>query len=299
MSWHVVQDKEFRMTFWAKILTLIILVLSIVFAAMSGVLFAKRQDYRAELVLTNKQRAEEKTKDNATIDRLESEKSDLATDLSAKQTELSTAKSQVDLLTNDMEEMRGKVEQLQGTLAKEQDNVTTLTQATNDLVSRNDVLGQENGRIRQENLALTENLANEQNTVNNLKKEVASLTEQRETLQAGLTDARETIQLNEEVFAELAKRNIEAQTVIAGLTAVPQIKARVMTVDPKTNLVVLNAGSEQGVRKNFEFTIFRDDKFVAKVIVFDTDKDMSAARIATRSPDIDIKQGDQAWTRLQ
>lgn len=287
------------MTFWAKILIITMLVLSLTFAAMSGVLFAKRQDYRAELALANATSAEKLGKANQAIDRLESEKSDLATELSAKQTELSTTKGQVDLLTNDLQAMRGNVEQLQSTLAKEQDSVATLAQANESLVSRNDVLTKENNTVRQENITLTKNLADEQNTVNTLKNEVASLTEERQTLQSNLADARETINLNEEVFAELSKRNIEAQSVIAGLTAVPQIKARVMTVDPETNLVVINAGSEQGVRKNFEFTIFRGDKFIAKVNVFDTNEDMSAARIVSQSKDIDIRQGDQAWTRLQ
>ncbi len=37
------------MTFWAKLLIVVVFILSLIFASMSAVLFGKREDFRAQL----------------------------------------------------------------------------------------------------------------------------------------------------------------------------------------------------------------------------------------------------------
>jgi len=284
------------MTFWAKFLIVVILVLSVIFAAISTVLFAKHQDYRNELV---EQSAKYETYYNTAEGdkaRLQNELVIKSDELARKQTELKASELQVDSLTAELTETKADVVEEQSRLAKAQDSVNTLTIGNQALAKANEKLLGENETVRKENVALTKSLADEQKVTNDLKGQVATLTDQRDGLQEDLHAANETIQLNEEIFAELSRRNIEAQTVIAGLTAVPDIRGLVVTVQPAENLVILNVGSNQGVRKNFEFTIYRDDKFVAKVIVFDTEDDLSAARIVSRK--LSIERGDQAATRL-
>jgi len=125
---------------------------------------------------------------------------------------------------------------------------------------------------------------------------VTELEKLRDSLQTQLAQAKDTIALNEEVFAELSKHGIEARTVIAGLQNVPPIDGLVIAVLPDTHTVALNVGSKQGVRKNFNFTIFRGPDFIAKVNVFDVEEKRCAAQIITSSGP--VKVGDAAQTRL-
>ena len=48
------------MTFWAKLLTVVVFILSLIFASMSVVLFGKRENYRAELEKTKSDYARDK-----------------------------------------------------------------------------------------------------------------------------------------------------------------------------------------------------------------------------------------------
>lgn len=284
------------MTFWAKFLIIVILVLSLIFAAISTVLFAKRQDYRNALVELNAAFGTFKVNAKATEERLTNEKNTLNAELTNKNTELTNAQAQVNVLTDELKLVQGDKTLLQSTLDKEQANVKTLTIANQSLGSENGRLLAENESIRKENVDLTKSLADERNLSNGLQRQVAALTGERDRLQKDLAAANDTLRQNEEIFAELARRNIEAQPIIAGLTAMPDIKGTVVNAEPDLDFVILNVGSKQGVHKNYEFTVYRDGQFVAKVIVFHTQDDMSAARIVLRK--LDIKRGDLAATRL-
>ena len=84
--------------------------------------------------------------------------------------------------------------------------------------------------------------------------------------------------------------------IIDKIVKLPDIKGKIASVDEENNLVVLNVGESQGVRKNFNFTVFRGDKFVAKVNVLQTYADYCAAQVVTQK--LPIELGDNAWTRL-
>jgi multidrug efflux pump subunit AcrA (membrane-fusion protein) len=59
----------------------------------------------------------------------------------------------------------------------------------------------------------------------------------------------------------------------------PDLKGKVVVVDPKWDFVVLNIGEDQGVLQDGELLISRDGKLVAKVIVRTVQKDRSIANI--------------------
>jgi len=59
----------------------------------------------------------------------------------------------------------------------------------------------------------------------------------------------------------------------------PDLKGKVVSVDPKWDFVVLNIGSNQDVLENGELLVSRDGKLVAKVIVRTLEKDRSIANV--------------------
>ena len=94
----------------------------------------------------------------------------------------------------------------------------------------------------------------------------------------------------------MSRRNVAWRELITSWATLPDIKAKVLKVDAESNFVLLNVGRKQGVMKNYDFSIFRDGVFVAKVNVFDVQDDLCAARITV--PKLPIQRGDNAWTRL-
>jgi len=284
------------MTFWAKLLTIIVLVLSIAFAAMSGVLFAKRQNLRLELDTEQKVNAASQKQAAERIAGLES-------GIEQKSAELKNALAQKDAQERDLDSLRAEVDERRVLAEKNQANLEAITDlhaqvvASLDAVTaRNLAISKDNEKIVNENRGLIANLSNERKRANDLETLNAAMVNERDELKVALASAEETIKMNEDVFAALARDNIEARPTIERIIAVPQIRGKVASVDEETNIVILNVGANQGVRKNFPFTVFRGGQFVAKINVFEIHDDHCAAQVNSRK--LKIELGDNAWTRL-
>jgi hypothetical protein len=70
----------------------------------------------------------------------------------------------------------------------------------------------------------------------------------------------------------------------------------VVLVNPKTKSVVLNVGKDDGVKETYDFTLYREGEFVAKISIFALDAKQCVGRVTT--PNLPIQQGDSATTRL-
>jgi len=284
------------MTFWAKLLTVIVFVLSIAFAAMSGVVFAKRENYRVQLSdLRNDYDRDVGDRDKrlkAKSDELEQKDKDLksANDL------LDTRQIEIDGLKTDLDDERQAAAEARQDLHAATDNVTRLTALTDDYAEKNKALVAEKDTINRENITLLSNLTKERATVSELERVKADLETERDGLKVELASANEKIRMDEDIFAELSRLNIEARPVIEKITTLPDVRGKVAWVDLENGLVVLNVGRDQGVRKNFFFTVFRDDQFVARVNIVDVHDSKCAGHIVTEKQPVQL--GDDAWTRL-
>jgi hypothetical protein len=72
----------------------------------------------------------------------------------------------------------------------------------------------------------------------------------------------------------------------------PDLKGKVVIVDPKWDFVVLNIGEDQGVLEDGELLVSRDGKLVAKVIVRTVQKDRSIANIVPGWKIGEVFEGD-------
>lgn len=284
------------MTFWAKLFTIVVFVLSIAFAAMSGVLFAKREDYRAQLEVAKVQHADEAKQLQAKILKAEGERDAKATELQNAKTELNARQVRIDNLSGEVAQSRGQIQELKTDLQAVRNNAAKFAQASDTLAKENSALLRENEAAVRENRKLYTDLRAERTRTSELAKANAALKSERDDLKVKTAEAEKKLRRNDETFAALAEANIEANKIINANMLLPDVKAKIASVDLENGLVILNAGSNQGVKKNFEFTVFRDDNFVATVNVFHLQDDYSAARIVTKK--LDIQLGDNAWTRL-
>jgi len=284
------------MTFWAKLLTVILFVLSIAFAAMSGVVFSKRQDWRLQA-----SRAE--SEKNQIAKQKDAEIQGLQMKLEARESDVNNLQSQVRDLSNELDTTRREREDLARKLRDQeiansemQATLKQNNQALETIMTRNKEVAAENRKLEQENRDFMGRLTQANVLKSELEKKVSELTQELKKTRTQLADATEQLRFNEEIFAELSRRNVEWRNVIHDLQALPDIRAKVLQVDPAAKLVVLNVGRNHGVKKNFTFTIFRDANFVAYVNIFEVGEELSAGHIqVAKRP---VQQGDDAWTRL-
>ncbi len=284
------------MTYWAKLLTVVVFILSLIFASMAAVLFGKREDYRAQLEKAKSDYARE----SATWTRTSAELSDQNKQL---QLQLTEANANADAAQGRLNTAIHEAERKAVEYAKQdKDNqdvrnlVVVQAAALGKLGSDLKDANADRERLDTENHTLNAKLIDEQSHANELDKENTQLTASLKTATDSLGKAEETLKLNDDIFAELSRRNVAWRELISSWATLPDIKGKVVKVDPESNFILLNVGQKQGVMKNYDFSIFRDGVFVAKVSVFDVQNDLCAARVVV--PKLPIPRGDNAWTRL-
>jgi hypothetical protein len=74
----------------------------------------------------------------------------------------------------------------------------------------------------------------------------------------------------------------------------PDLRAKVLTVDPKWRFVVLDAGEDQGVLEHGELLISRGGRLVAKVLVSRVEKNRCVANPISGWELAELMEGDQA-----
>jgi len=124
--------------------------------------------------------------------------------------------------------------------------------------------------------------------------------EQVTKLNRQLKDAQDTIDILNDEKKVLARTIVRLQNRLDELTGKedfviklrPDLKGKVLVVDPKWDFVVLNIGDNQGVLENGELLISRDGKLVAKVVVRTVQKDRSIANIVPGWKIGDVYEGD-------
>jgi hypothetical protein len=285
------------MTPGAKLLIVVVFILSLIFAAMSAVLFGKREDYRAELQNAKRDFAvkEDKlTTDNA---KLTAERDAANRDAAEAKANADATQLRLDTLVHERERLDADMRAKE--IESQKDKNLNLEQAAalDSLGAQVKSLLASEGTLKTDNDTLTTKLYEEQKRSTQLERENRDLDASLKTATASLSKAEETLKLNDDIFAELSRRNVAWREMISSWVTLPDIKARVVRVDPQTNFILLNAGEKQGVKKNYTFSIFRGGDFVAKVMVFDVQDDLCAARVVV-STKLAIERGDNAWTRL-
>lgn len=284
------------MAFWAKLLTVVVCILSLIFASMSAVVFGKREDFRALLKAKSDQYDRDKDAWTRTKDDLTGKINQAVNDMGEMRSNLAAAQDRLDTAIHEGERKDAECRAKDIENQKDKNLNLELAAALNSLGEQVKSLLASADSLKAENNTLTAKLSAEQSRSNQLEKEKTDLTASLKTATVALGKAEETIKLNDEVFAELSRRNIAWRELITQWATLPDIKAKVLKVDTEGNFVLLNVGLKQGVKKNYDFSIFRDGVFVAKVNVFDVQDDLCAARIVV--PKLAIQRGDNAWTHL-
>lgn len=99
------------------------------------------------------------------------------------------------------------------------------------------------------------------------------------------------------VIASLYDRDEQVLNTLIGrdrkVILPPGLKGKILAFDPKYNFVVLNIGSDQGVKVRGEMMVDKDGKFLGKVQITSVEKDRCVANILPQWQRGDIEEGDE------
>lgn len=292
------------MTFPAKVLTVLILVLAIVFATAAGILYTKRIDFAERLENLETQLRVEITNYKDGIARRDRELAQLREDFKVQHVEL-------DRTRRHLEDAEKKGADLEAQLAdwrrKEIRWEASNTSLQEMLKAADDRRGQVEKELaeRESELRKTrEQLDASRAEVQRLSVALAETEEERDQLAMNLKAAQERLEAHDQKFAELRRIYFADERLISIVDRIEPVMAdiqgRVMSVDQFGN-VIINVGKDDNVMNDYLFTIYRDDKYIAQIRIFKLDEagDLAAGTVVNlNDKGYEIRQGDSVATRL-
>lgn len=282
------------MNLFAKILVVVLLLLSTAFAVAQMSLHSKREMYREKYEETS-----------AVLEKTERELAETSSALEDVRGQLDDLRSDTTRRIKNLEQ-KVESEQLRARkLEKEtEEKQTVIRESQNRLQELADRVEQKNDIIEElekKVASLDDNLKDALNRNEQLEETVEAKEEQIEQLNnriASLEDEKKHVQERMEDM-EAALSTLEERGVHIPGRTVPSVDANVVRVDKEVGAVVLDKGKDDGVEAGFAFTIYRDASFVARAYAVEVYEGYTLARIdRDLSEKQNVEVGDNATTRI-
>ncbi|MAI70303.1 MAG: hypothetical protein CMM01_05260 [Rhodopirellula sp.] len=281
------------MTLLGKCLTALILILSVMFAALALVATASHKNWR-DVVLTGvngqpglKDQIEAISRDNQQLrDQRDRTKNALAREQVARKTALAALQTQLDRLQEELGRSGAEVEGLRT-------QVTELTTSDLNKTKQLETLTGENARLRT-------SVREEQAARDTLFTTTLELTDQMNVLR-GFKQRLE--QRNKQLMAQatrfeevIAARGIDINEPLDG--APPERNGNILQIDRPSHLVLISIGSDEGLRAGHFLEVTRAGRYVGKLKVRNTEPDRSVAEILKDYSEGILQEGDRVDTTL-
>lgn len=282
------------MSKFGKVLVVLLLLLSAVFAGAQSVLYAKRQNYAALWKGVKKERDElQKSLDDAKAE-AKSAAEDLRQQITVLSNSLAAAKQKAESLAQDIERVRVDKSQLEVANKELRDSVDKTTKLTEDLTKQTATLE----AARRDN---EKTIRDQMTEIANLKKEGQDKSVQIASLEQNVANLEKVkTQLNDALKSAQARI---ARYVALGVALpeenVPPMDARILKVDNDLKVVVLSVGTSDGVKTSNDFTVYRGSQFVGIVRVNYVSSTTCVAQPVLVADGQQIQVGDSATTRIQ
>lgn len=292
------------MTFWAKVFTVLILVLALVFTSMTAVLYTQRIDYH-EVLRDLRQSLEAQIA--AKRDRLEERDrafARLREDFNVQRSELGDVRGKLELEEGKTAQLRSETDRLERDRIRLEASNTSLQEMLKQEHARRDQIEEELAtRVRELN-EKRDDLAGARDQIQDLTTQLSETEHERDELAFDLKAATDRLEAHEQKFAELRRIYFDDELLVSILDrtepVLADIRGRVLSVDDYKN-VVINVGTEDNVQHDYVFTVYRDDTYIAQIRIFKLDEggDLSAGTVINMNErGYEIKQGDSVATRL-
>jgi predicted nuclease with TOPRIM domain len=278
----------------AKILVVLNLFLAVGFLGASATFLGVQENYKVQL-------AETSEKMQGEIDDLSAQKQKLGKDLSdqkALSAEKQAANEGLTAQTESQEQeftrlrevhnqLLGQYERLSQTSSDLQSTIDSLLADKNRLIGEKDgALTEKRGAVDDKNVAVTEQKRLE-NEILGLQDQIAELETRFMANAEKLANTELVVALYEEKFG-----------TISGKLGVPAIAAFVADVNNDLNIVLLSVGSDDKVKVGYEFTIYRNNEYVGRVVIDKVEKDHCSGYSKKEVERLPIGKGDKGNTRF-
>lgn len=275
----------FQMNLAGKFLTFLILIMSLVFLVLAVVTGASHQAWKS-VAIQNKSIADTKTK------LLEELKAQTTIGERLLQNEKVSRQQQLAQLYSELEKERmnrdAKEKELTEQLQLAQARLAAINRAEERLTQQDAEVAQ----LREQNKLLIDEIAAR-------RLEVTTLTNQAFELRGSLEELKSRSAGISEQLAKSIKvlkaNGLTENSLTDGIA--PRIESVVMKADGE--LIVISAGTDDGLRIGHEVDIYRGDRFLGKAVISNPEYNMSAARVLAEYRQAVIREGDIVTTKLR
>ncbi len=286
------------MNIFGKVLVVVVFLLSVGFAVSQMVLFEQRVRWRDEYERESDLRQDAESERDDFSRELERLKDDFDRVRAEKRSEIAD-------LEQDIEDRNARISRLESDLERRSDQ---LSEAQRVQESKRERLSEKDTIIEEHEATIADRDA----SLKRRMDEIADLEEQVRTHTATIDDLERTIaELDEEKLKALTRlgdrerqlAELEARGVHVDIgKPLPVVDGILSQVDNEIGVAVLNRGEEHGVEINYDFVVYRDDSFIARVYVMDVFPNHSLARVDRELTDLEetpLEIGDRVTTRIR
>lgn len=278
-----------------RIFLVLNLILSAVFLGWASNSLAQTEDFKVQLAEANKMSAAEKVQ-------LEGEIEDLKTRLRAKEQEASDHREQRDRAQDTVNSLETQLAAAKGEKEKLLGDVTAIQATLGDYQSTIDRLSSEKDQAsqrREEAEAAQRDAIAAQEAAETAERDAIAAQQELDRRLADLEVARTELQATvQKLETHLAVIQERTDVSIADILAPAKVDGAVLAVDASTGLVMLNVGSEDGVKRGYSFDVWSGSQYKGQVQVMNVQPGMCSALIKSPVEGATIRQGDLASTRM-
>ncbi|MBP88806.1 MAG: hypothetical protein CMJ64_19190 [Planctomycetaceae bacterium] len=273
------------MTLVGKILTVLILIMSISFMMIAVTVFAAHRNWH-DLAMKHKDRIEELSQTNVRL-RAEQQRADdrLAIEQAARRFALAALQSRLEQLDSQLSQREQQLTSLQGRFDTDTEtlnqNTMNLTNLTNEVQGLRDEI-----RVAQldRDVKFTT---------------VVALTDSISGLQGSLLTFREQeVALRERVSRMKLVMDAHELTEFTPVVDIPPRVDGIVTKVGEKVLVEVSIGSDDGLRKGHTLEVFRNQSYLGRVVVKTLAPDRAVCEIIPEYRKGIIKRGDRVATKL-
>lgn len=288
------------MSLLAKVFIVIQTILVMTYLGMTASLYQHRRDWRTSYMKLKGRYSTAVSRAQKEIDALRNfvrAKNEL---VSAKEREVRSLKSRLDTAISTAQRNANR-------LRAESIRADKESQRADNLLASNNKIVETNTKLEKRKRELEDALKIAGRRMNVAEGQVARLTNLTTSLEQDVANLRSVyakdrkkLREKELLIAMAESQGVNFANLLPG-PPVPSIDGTVVAVkdDLKPALVLLSVGSDDRVEQGFQFSIYRKDKFVGKVVVERVLRDSAGCRVVFTAEGEEIKQGDSAATRLQ
>jgi predicted RNase H-like nuclease (RuvC/YqgF family) len=278
-----------------KILAIASLIMSVVYFGVTATLFSYRVNYKTLYENVKKDYQSYKEKAESEIEKAKKDYNELYSLYLHSNAEREAVLEKYKTVKNLLDNAKSELANLSQNYSKLEKNYNELNLKIENLFRKNEELEKEKSALLaerekfeqlytqelQKNLALSERQGQ-------IEEENAELSKMLVEKTKELEEAKEKLQRVKELEIPIPEISVKKKLIEGYITAVSK----------KVNLVLCSVGEEHGVEVGDQFTVYRKDKYIGKIVIDRVWKDGSAGHSILDLEKEKIQVGDKITTRI-